>query len=401
MRESPARRDDEFRRPGTAPFHIAVPPDVLHDLRLRLDRTEWPRLVASEPWSDGTDAAFMRKLVSHWRSGFDWRAQEQAMNALPQFLATIHGARIHFVHVRGRGPHPTPIVLTNGWPSTFLEYRRLIPLLTDPARYGGDPEDAFDVVIPSLPGFGFSDRPDAPGMNVEWIATLWAELMTGALGYERFFAHGSDIGAGVTSLLGFVAPDRLLGIHLTSVAGSSVVRWLGDGAAPLTEAETRFQSEIGQWSEAEGAYSHLQRTKPRTLAFALADSPVGLAAWIVEKYRAWSDCHGDVEQRFSLDELLTTITLYWVTGSIGSSMRLYFEGRLHPKRLSAGERVEIPCAAAIFPHDIARPPREWGERAYRITRWTEMPRGGHFPAHEEPELLAADLRDFVRDLRPR
>ncbi|SRR5579883_504463 len=381
------------------PFTSEVPGWVLDDLRVRLWRTRWPDQVAGTPWGDGTDQDFLRTLVHHWLHDYDWRIAESRINALSHHRATVGGTRIHFVHVRGRGPCPMPLILTHGWPGSFLEYGKIIPLLTDPAAHGGDPADAFDLVIPSLPGYGFSDRPTAPGMHVERIASIWAELMTDVLGYDRFAAHGSDIGAGVTSLLGLLVPERLFGIHLTSVTGSAIVRWLGEGAPPLTEAEMRFLADADQWTEAEGGYAHVQRTKPQSLAHALNDSPVGLAAWIVEKYRAWSDCGGDLTRRFTLDELLTTITLYWVTGTIGSSIRLYHEGRAHPRRLRPGERVEVPCAAALFPRDIARPPREWGERAYRITRWTEMPRGGHFPAHEEPELLAADIAAFFRPMR--
>lgn len=382
------------------PFVSAVPDSVLRDLRHRLQRTQWSDFVPGASWADGTDPVFLRRLVEHWIDGYDWRVEERRINALPQYRATVDGTEIHFVHIRGNGPSTIPLVLTHGWPGSFLEYRKLIPLLTDPARHGGDPRDAFDVVVPSLPGFGFSAHPSAPGMHPERVASLWMKLMTDVLGYERFAAHGSDIGANVTALMALLQPDRLLGIHVTSVTGSALVRWLGDGARPLSDAERRFTAEVEAWTEAEGGYSHLQRTKPLTLAHALADSPAGLAAWIVEKYRGWSDCDGDVERRFTLDELLATITLYWVTGTIGPSMRMYFEGRLHPRRLAKGERVEVPSAAALFPRDIARPPREWGERAYRIARWTEMPRGGHFPAHEEPGLLADDLAAFFREMRP-
>jgi pimeloyl-ACP methyl ester carboxylesterase len=385
---------------GFNAMRVRVPGAVMRDLHRRLGAVRWPHSVKGEPWSDGTDLAFMHRLLAYWRRDFDWRAQERAINAWPHFRARVDDTGMHFMRIPGRGPSPLPLLLTNGWPSTFLEYRKIIPLLTDPAAHGGDARDAFDVVIPSLPGYGFSDPAPTPGMDVARIASLWHEIMTDVLGYERYAAHGSDIGASVCSLLGLAAPRQLLGIHLTSVTGLAIIRDLGDGAAPLTDAEREFVRELTMWMEEEGAYAHLQRTKPQSLAYALTDSPVGLAAWIVEKLRAWSDCSGDVEQRFSLDDILTTVTLYWAARSIGPSMRLYYEGRLHPRRLRRGERVEVPCGVALFPHDLARPPREWGERAYRITRWTEMPRGGHFPAHEEPALLASDLREFFRPLRP-
>lgn len=378
---------------------VHVPARVLRDLDARLARARWPEAVHDAPWADGTDTEFLRALVHHWRGEYDWREQEREINSLPHFRANVGGTEIHFVHIRGSGPDATPLLMCHGWPSSFLEYRKIIPLLTNAAVHDGSPARSYDLVIPSLPGYGFSDAPRMPGVHVGVIARLYDRLMTEVLGYRRYAAQGSDIGAGVVSWLGLDVPEHLYGVHLTSVTGSAMVRDLSSESPPLSDPEKRFLSESAQWAELEGGYSHLQRTKPRTLAYALNDSPVGLAAWIVEKYRTWSDCDGDVTRRFTLDELLTTIMIYWVTGGIGPSMRLYYEGRLHPRRLSPGERVEVPCGVALFPHDLARPPREWGERAYRITRWTEMPRGGHFPAHEEPSLLAHDIREFFRPLR--
>lgn len=381
---------------SAAPVTIRVPSRVLRDLNERLAHVRWPELVRDVPWADGTDAAFLRQLIGYWRKEYDWRAHERAINRLPHFQATVGGERIHFVHVRGEGLDAVPLLMCHGWPGSFLEYRKIIPLLTGRAPFG-DGERSYDLVIPSLPGYGFSDAPRSPGTHVGTIARMYDRLMTDVLGYERYAAHGSDIGAGVVSWLGLDVPDHLYGVHLTSVTGSAIVRDLATGSRPLSDAEQRFVGEAAQWGELEGAYSHLQRTKPRTLAYALNDSPVGLAAWLVEKYRAWSDCDGDV-RRFTLDELLTTIMIYWITGSIGSSVRLYYEGRLHPRRLARGERVEVPCGVALFPRDLARPPREWGERAYNVTRWSEMPLGGHFPAHEEPALLARDIREFFGPL---
>lgn len=385
------------------PFRIQIPDDEIADLNRRLESVRWGPHISSEAWEDGTDPTFLHSLVTHWRDRFDWRAAERVMNALPQYRVSIDGQPIHFIHARGqrskRCPNPLPIILTHGWPSSFLEYKRIIPLLTDPGRNGGDPADAFDVVVPSLPGFAFSDAPSAPGMNVQRIAALWDTLMTNVLGYDRYGAHGSDIGAGVTTILGLDHPAHVAGIHVTSPAGATVARWLGEGEPPLTSAERSYLAEQQKWSEAEGAYAALQRTKPQTLAPALTDSPVGLGSWLVEKLRAWSDCDGDVLRRFTMDELIRIISVYWFTKAIGPSMRLYFEGRRAPRRLAAGERVEVPVGIALFPHDIACPPREWAERVYRITRWTEMPRGGHFPAHEEPGLLYDDIRAFFRSYR--
>jgi pimeloyl-ACP methyl ester carboxylesterase len=394
-----SRTSPQVRNSAVTPISLRVPPRMLRDLGSRLAGVRWSGGVDDTPWADGTDVEFLRSLVDYWRRGYDWRAQERAINAMPHFRADLGDARIHFVHIRGSGRNSTPLLMCHGWPSTFLEYRKVIPLLTEPTRHGGPDGDTYDIVIPSLPGYGFSDAPRTPGVHVGSIAQLYDRLMTDVLGYERYAAHGSDIGANVVSWLGLDVPEHLYGAHLTSVTGSAMLRDLTNRSRPLSEAEEVFLADVAQWGEHEGGYSHVQRTKPRSLAYALTDSPVGLAAWIVEKYHAWSDCGGDVTRQFTFDELLTTIMIYWITGSIGPSMRLYYEGYRHPRRLAPGERVEVPCGVALFPHDLARPPREWGERAYRIARWTEMPRGGHFPAHEEPELLAEDIREFFGPLR--
>jgi pimeloyl-ACP methyl ester carboxylesterase len=271
----------------------------------------------------------------------------------------------------------------------------LIPLLADPGRHGGDPRDAFDVVVPALPGCAFSDRPSRRGMTKTRIAAHWATLMTEVLGYGRFGAHGGDIGSGVTAWLGFDHPAHVVGIHVADV----LQPWLGPGSREPTEAERAFLGQERSWMMEEGGYDHIQATKPQTLAYGLNDSPAGLAAWIVEKFRSWSDCRGDVESRFTKDDLLTHVTLYWVTGTINSANRLYYERDHEPRFLGPGERVEVPCGVVIFPRDIDRPPREWGERSYNVQHWTEMPRGGHFAASEEPELLAEDIRAFFRPLR--
>jgi pimeloyl-ACP methyl ester carboxylesterase len=314
---------------------------------------------------------------------------------LPHFRAELDGLGIHFVHARSRHENALPIVLTHGWPSTFVEMTRLIPRLTDPEAYGGQAEDAFHVVVPSLPGFGFSDIPREQGMTKTRIAALWARLMTDVLGYERFAARGGDIGAGVTAWLGFDYPDRVVGIHVSDVLQPGI----GAGSPAFSKAEKGFLAEEEEWTRTEGAYDHIQATKPQTLAYGLNDSPAGLAAWILEKFRSWSDCGGDVRRRFTPDDLLTVLTIYWATGTINSANRLYFDRERQPRMLSPGQRVEMPCAVTIFPADIDRPPREWGERSYRVERWTEMPRGGHFAAWEEPDLLASDIREFFRPLR--
>ncbi len=380
------------------PFEARVPQERLGDLVVRLERTRWPTECLGEAWAAGTHAGYLRDLVRYWAGDFDWRAQEARLNAFPQFRVHLNGLGIHFLHQRGRGPAPLPLLVTHGWPGSVFELLHLLPRLTDPARFGADPADAFDVVAPSLPGYGFSDIPATPGMHPVHVAELWLDLMQ-ALGYRRFGAQGGDWGATVATRLALLAPDRVAGIHLNYLPGS--YRPPPEGAVP-SEDERRFLATCDSWYDEEGAYAHLQRTRPDTAAFALTDSPAGLAAWIVEKLRAWSDCGGDLERRIPRDEVLANVTLYWLTGTIGSSMRLYYEARHRPLHLAAGERVRVPTGFALFPGETpANPPRSWVERGYDLARWEEMPRGGHFAAWEEPDLLAAELRDFFRPLRGR
>jgi pimeloyl-ACP methyl ester carboxylesterase len=376
------------------PFTIAVPDAVLAELRERISQVRWPAGIAIDGWDEGTDPAYLRTLLAAWAQ-FDWRARERTLARFAHFRALIDGTWIHFIHERGRGPQPLPIVLTHGWPSSFTEHLPLIPLLTDPAAHGGRAEDAFDVVVTSLPGYGFSTRPAGPGLTSSGIADLWHTLMRDGLGYARFGAHGSDIGAGVTTRLGWRHPDSLAGIHLAAVS-------FAEPPPPWSPAERQYQAAVARWDEAEGAYSHVQSTKPATLAMALNDSPAGLAAWIIEKFRAWSDCDGDVEAHFGRDQLLTNLTIYWATQTIGSSMRLYYEHRRHGGLMPPGTRVQVPAGFAIFANEFVpagRPPRELAERTYQVTRWSELPHGGHFAALEEPETLAEEIRAFFRPLR--
>jgi len=379
------------------PFAIAISDEQLEDLGLRLRLTRWPDAIEGMGCEDGTDRAFLQGLAGYWQTGFDWRAQEARLNALPQFIAELDGINIHFVHQRGTGPAPFPLVITHGWPGSFVEMEQIIPLLADPGGYGADPADAFDVVVPSLPGYGFSQRPSRPGCGAYQASDLWMRLMTG-LGYERFGAQGGDLGASVSTWLAFRFPDHVAGLHLNFIPGSYRPP-LGDGQPPLSEDERAFLDASLAWADAEGAYGHIQRTRPQTLAYALTDSPVGLAAWIVEKFRAWSDCGGDVERAFTMDALLTNISIYWFTSTIGSSMRLYRESGRRPLHFAAGEHVSPPLGVAAFPHELPMPPRAWVERVYNVARWTPMPRGGHFAAMEAPELLAEEIRAFFRPLR--
>ncbi len=376
------------------PFTIRVPDADLDDLRRRLAATRWPDPAPGAGWEAGADLEVLRALAEHWRTDFDWRAAERKLNEMPQHVARIDGRRVHFVRLPGQGPRPLPIVLTHGWPSTFFEMSKLAPRLADPAAWGGDPDDAFDVVVPSLPGFGFSDAPARRGESSAEIADTWARLM-GLLGHARFAAHGGDIGSGVTAFLGLRHPARLVGLHVTAV----LAPWLGPGSAPLSRDEQAYVELCARWQWEEGAYSHLQRTRPQALAVGLADSPAGLATWIIEKFRAWSDCGGDVERRFTKDELLTNLSLYWFTNTIGSSVRLYRENQDFRPSLGRDDRIRVPCGVALTREAVDRAPREWAERSYDVRRWTDLPRGGHFLAMEEPDLLAEDLRAFFRPLR--
>ena len=331
----------------------------------------------------------------YWRDKYDWRTQEAALNRWRHFTVPVDGIDLHFIHEPGVGPAPLPLLLSHGWPGSIVEFHRLIPLLTDPGRFGGDPADAFTVVAPSLPGYAFSFRAHQPRYGVTRIAEVFARLMIDILGYRPFAAQGGDWGGFIVSRLGYAYPQAVLGIHLNLLA---VRRELTPSASP-SEEELRFGEELRHWQREASGYIAIQGTRPQTLAYGLTDSPVGLAAWIVEKFRDWSDCGGDVERRFSKDVLLTNIMLYWVTGAIGSSFWPYYD-RLHePWPIPPGERIPVPAGYAEFPAEILHPPRSLAERMYNIQRWTRMPSGGHFAALEEPEALAADIRAFFRDLR--
>ena len=377
------------------PFTLRVPDETLADLRARLDRVRWPDEAPGAGWAHGTSLTYLKELVAYWRERYDWRAHERRLNGWRQFTAPVGGIDIHFVHEPGVGPAPLPLLLSHGWPGSIVEFERIIPMLTDPARFGGDPADAFTVVAPSLPGYTLSFQPGQPRFGVVEIADLFATLMTDVLGYRRFAAQGGDWGAFITSCLGAAYPDRLAGIHVNLLA----VR--RDQAAPATPTveEKAYLEELAHWMWEETGYMQIQGTKPQTLAYALTDSPVGLAAWIVEKFRAWSDCGGDVERRFSKDVLLTNVMLYWVTGAIGSSFWPYYARAHSAWPISERRPVRVPTAYASFPREILHPPRAWAERVYDIRRWTAMPAGGHFAALEEPEALAADVRAFFRPLR--
>jgi pimeloyl-ACP methyl ester carboxylesterase len=377
------------------PFKIDIPGQTLDDLRRRLENTRWPDEVEEAGWEYGTNLDYLKEFVDYWRRVFDWREQEAALNRLPHFRADVDGVGLHFIHARGKGKFSLPLILTHGYPDSFVRFLRVIPMLTDPERYGGDAEDSLDVIIPSLPGYGFSDRPRRHGMNVTRIAALFHKLMTEQLGYRRFAAQGGDWGSGVTRQLALDFPESLVGIHLTDVPAWMYVN---DPPPDLSEAERSYLVEVQNWGVEEGGYAMSQSTRPQSLAYAMNDSPAGLAAWIVEKFRAWSDCGGDLESRFRKDELLTNLTIYWATETANSAFRIYYESQRNPSS-NARERVRTPTAVAIFPKDLAPAPPEFAERLCNLQRWTVMPRGGHFAAWEEPELFVEDVRAFFRALR--
>lgn len=385
--------------PVPTPFRLNIDDAQIADLKTRLARTRLPDQPPGEAWSTGTDLDFMTEAIAYWRETFDWRAQEARLNAFPQFKVRLSGIDLHYLHVRGRGtpggPPPTPLLLSHGWPGSVIEFLDLIPRLTDPAAFGGDPADAFDVVAPSLPGYGLSFAPGQPRFALDAIAACFHALMTSVLGYPRFGAQGGDWGSFVTSCIGANWPESTLGIHLNMMPLRRDVK----PGPELPEAEQRYLKELDHWLKEETGYQWIQGTRPQTLAYALSDSPAGLAAWIFEKFRAWTDCEGDPRRAISLDTMLANISLYWFTGAIGSSFWPYY-ARMHGPWPIRDGSIGVPTGYSAFPHEILRPPRSMADRVYTdIQRWTEMPRGGHFAALEQPEALAHEIRAFFRPLR--
>jgi pimeloyl-ACP methyl ester carboxylesterase len=372
-------------------FTISIADEVLADLRSRIRNTRWPAPLPGVTWEQGMHIEYLRELFGYWAGGFDWRVQEAWLNSFPHERMSIDGSAIHFVHARAVAGQGIPLILTHGWPSCFVEYLALVPMLTDPGAHGID-GPAFDLVIPSLPGYGFSERPARVGVNYRVVADLWHRLMN-KLGYERFGAGGGDFGAGVATFLAADHPGSVIGIHLTNFEISPVVE------GPLSAAENAYLATNDAWAAVERGYSSIQSTKPQTVGIGLNDSPAGLAAWILEKWRSWTDSGGDLDARFGRDFLLTMLTIYWATQSITSSLRDYHDNRWHP--VTPGN-VGVPTAFAVFAHEFVpegEPPREWMQRLYDVRRWTVMPRGGHFAPAEEPRLVAQDIASFFGDLK--
>lgn len=362
------------------PFTIAVPQTSLDDLRARLAATRWPDEVEGADWDYGTNLSYMKELADYWQHQYDWRQHEAALNRFTHFKADVNGIGIHFIHERGKGPNPTPLLLLHGWPDSFYRYHKVIDRLTDPARFGGDPTLSFDVIVPDNPGFGFSER---KALTDDATAELFAAFMRDVLGYQQFVAAGGDVGANVARSLALSHPELLLGIHLTDVGYPD-----GDtDFASLTPPEQEFAGFIQQWWMKEGGYNMIQSTKPQTLAFGLTDSPVGMAAWMMTLLRGIG----------KKDELLTNMTIYWVTQTIGSSIRGYYENAHATLLHRSGKRSSVAAGMIHAPWD-APLPREWAARQVNLVHFTDFPRGGHFMAWEEPELFAADITDFVGQL---
>jgi pimeloyl-ACP methyl ester carboxylesterase len=373
-------------------FTIDIPQATLDDLHARLARTRWPDEVERAGWDYGANLGYLKSLVDYWQQTFDWRAQERLLNTFPQFTTEIDDIHLHFLHVKGKGTHPLPLLISHGWPGSFFEMYKIIGPLTDPESFGGDPVDAFDVVVPSLPGYGFSGPTNVRGVTVARIAEVFVSLMQD-LGYPRFATQGGDWGLHITRTLGRAWASKIVGIHLDMQPSRAVL-----SREAIDEAERRWLERRAHWLWEESGYSHLHETRPQTLAYGLNDSPVGLAGWMIEKFRAWSDCHGEIESVFTKDELLTNVMIYWVTQTINSSTRLYYETAHQRDDLFAG-RAEVPTGVAVFPDELPIPPRSLAERLYNIQRWTEMKAGGHFAALEQPQALVEDIRTFFRPLR--
>lgn len=370
-------------------FKCQVPQAAIDDLKFRIAQTRWTDEIVGSGWKYGASLSYIKDLTGYWLTRFDWRETEDEINRYPNYIAEIDGINIHFLHVKGRGKTSIPLMITHGWPGSFLEMMKLIPLLSS------NPELSFDLIIPSVIGYGFSQKMNTPGCDLWFIADLWAKLIT-ELGYKKVLAQGGDFGAGINTALALRHPEKILGLHLNYIH-SSYLPFLSEKER-FTLEEIQYQKEADDWFKMEGAYAHQHRTKPLTLAYGLNDSPVGLCAWIVEKFYEWSDCNGNIEKVFSKDELLANISLYWFTESIHSSIRMYNEAVKRPLHFSENDFINIPVGIAKFHKEEPFPPRRFIERGYNIQHWTDIAKGGHFAAMEQPELLANDIIQFAKNI---
>lgn len=378
---------------AVVPFHAEVSAEQVRDLRHRLALTRWADTIDGSGWTYGVDLEWLQGLCGYWADGYDWSAFEQRLNGFPQYLTQVAGQRIHFHHIRSPEPDARPLILSHGWPGSVVEFHRVVGPLADPRAHGGDPADAFHVVAPSLPGFGFSGPTHETGYNARRIAAAFDTVMR-RLGYDRYFAHGGDKGTLITILLAAGFPERVQAIHLNMIP--PVAPDVADPMAGLSDADRADLHANAAFMATGVGYQFVHRTRPQTLAFALADSPAGLAAWIADKFDAWSD--GGVDRNIGRDRLLDNISLYWLTGTIASSMRIYFEDH-GPGRQQPIPPVSVPTGHAIFPAEIIKTPRAWAEQRFNIVSWSRMPQGGHFAAMEVPDLLVDELRGFFRRFR--
>jgi pimeloyl-ACP methyl ester carboxylesterase len=388
-----------------SPFEIHINDAVLADLDVRLAETRLPPEQGPQDWDGGGSPVYLRNLLEHWRNRYDWHAEEAKLNRFAHFRAEVRGADIHFIHERARnhaGGRPAlPLILTHGFPDSFTRFLKLIPMLTDPVAHGGEAEDAFDVVVPSLPWCGFS-REHRHSSGLFGVNDIWHALMTEVLGYEHFGAHGGDWGSTITEHIARSHANSVVGIHLTDVPFWHSLKTPDD----LKPVEREYVEHIQQFQMKHGAYAMIQGRKPQTLADGLNDSPMGLAAWLTEKFQRWSDCDGDLDSCFTKDEMLTNAMVYWVTGTIGGAFLPYFDvlnagpprwiAEAVKQKIGSGE---VPAGFAMFAKDLSHPPRVWAERFFNVQRWTEFPKGGHFAAMEQPDALAKDIREFFRPLR--
>jgi microsomal epoxide hydrolase len=375
------------------PFEVHVDDAVLADLRERLARTRWPDQIEGAGWDYGSELSAVRELCSYWRETFDWRRVEAELRRFSHGTTEVDGQRLHFLHARSEHADALHLVVTHGWPGSILEFAKILGPLTDPTAHGGEARDAFHVVCPSIPGYGFSGPTRTRGWDVQRVAEAEIELMR-RLGYTRYGAQGGDWGALISTQIGRLDPAHCAGIHI-----NMAIAFPPPGAPPPSELEQRWVQELQHFQAEETGYQQIQGTKPQTLGYGLNDSPAGLCAWIVEKFRSWSDCGGDVLSRFTRDELLANVTLYWVTQTINSSTRLYYETRKSGRIGVTQGKIETPTAIAIFPKELYKPPRAWAEASYNLKQWSVFERGGHFAAMEEPEALVGDVRKFFRTLR--
>jgi pimeloyl-ACP methyl ester carboxylesterase len=383
-------------------FKINIEQSVLDDLRTRLADTRWTDEIENSKWEHGTNKSYLQELCDYWRNGFDWKKQEEYLNSFPHFKTTIDGIGLHYIHQKGKGQYSIPLLLIHGWPDSFVRFLKIIPLLTKADENGF----SFDVIVPSIPGHGFSDIPTEPGMNTKRIAKLFTHLLTRELDYNKFVVHGGDLGTTIAEDIALYHADSLLGIHLTDIPYHHIITADPD---KLTKEEKKYSEAVKKWQMMEGAYNMIQSTKPQSLAYGLNDSPAGLAAWIIEKFHNWCDCHGDIENSFTKDELLTNVTIYWVTQTINASFRHYVEASkdimqtmYNPlKKINpfdkTGDKVEVPTAVAEFQTDLL-PPKDFANKYFNVQQWTKMPKGGHFAAMEQPELLAEDIRKFATNV---